>query len=47
MNYFIIIYFLTIFIRTTNTFEYNDDDDDDEKQVPLESCKYSLIFSSY
>ncbi len=46
MNYFIIIYFLTIFIRTTNTFEYNDDDDD-EKQVPLESCKYSLIFSSY
>jgi len=40
-----IIYFLTIFIRLTITFEYNDDDDDDnEKQLASQSCKYYIIF---
>jgi hypothetical protein len=43
MNYSMIIYFLTIFIRITITFEYNDDDDD-EKQVASQSCKYHIIF---
>jgi hypothetical protein len=52
-----IIYFLTIFIRITITFEYNnnnddDDDDDDEKQAASQLCKFSVFlfdpsFSSY
>ncbi len=47
MDYSIIIYFLTIFIRITITFEYNtnnNDDDDDEKLVASQSCKYYIIF---
>jgi hypothetical protein len=43
MNYLIIIYFLFLFIRINNTFEY--DDDDDGKQLAFDSSKSNSIFN--
>jgi hypothetical protein len=44
MNYLIIIYFLFLFIRINNTFEY-DGDDDDGKQLAFDSSKSNSIFN--
>jgi len=44
MNYLIIIYFILLFIRINNTFEY-DDDGGDEKQVESNSSKSNSMFN--